>query len=60
MRSFIVGGPFTDADMQELIDTFKRIERRQPRERFLLIVDDPTADLGRAEAAVRDVLNRTP
>ena len=60
MRSFIVGGPFTDADMQELIDTFKRIERRQPRERFLLIVDDPTADLGRREAAVRDVLNRTP
>ena len=40
MKALIISGPFTLAELQELADTMRSIERRQPHNHYQMVVKD--------------------
>jgi hypothetical protein len=58
VKSLLVSGSFTEADLAELFAVFRQIERRRPHENFFLAIVEADLSANEAEAMIQRLFPR--
>lgn len=56
MRRLTISGPFSDADLAELMAVLRRIDERNPAGTFELVMDDPEGSVSEGLATLQGAL----